>query len=95
MSAIYIIAGPPGIGKSTRGHEFIDAELDILNEDEMRFRYKASGYADYNEYSIQRFKDIIRQNLIRDQNFALELILVSLINTIISCQQSVFVMRIG
>jgi predicted ABC-type ATPase len=73
MSAIYIIAGPPGIGKSTRGHEFIDAELDILNEDEMRFRYKASGYADYNEYSIQRFKDIIRQNLIRDQNFALEL----------------------
>jgi predicted ABC-type ATPase len=34
MSAIYIIAGPPGIGKSTRGHEFIDMGLDILNEDE-------------------------------------------------------------
>jgi predicted ABC-type ATPase len=73
MSVIYIIAGPPGIGKSTRGHEFIDEELDILNEDEMRFRYKASGYADYNEYSIQRVKNIIRQNLINNQDFALEL----------------------
>jgi predicted ABC-type ATPase len=73
MSAIYIIAGPPGIGKSTRGHEFIDMGLDILNEDEMRFRYKATGYADYNEYSIQRVKDTIRQNLIRNQDFALEL----------------------
>ena len=48
MSAIYIIAGPPGIGKSTRGHEFIDMELAVVNEDEMRFRYKAAGYSDYN-----------------------------------------------
>ena len=73
MSAIYIIAGPPGIGKSTSGDEFIDPELDILNEDEMRFKYKAQGYADYNEYSIHRVRNTIRQKLIRNEDFALEL----------------------
>ena len=73
MSAINIIAGPPGIGKSTKGFEYIDEDLDILNEDEMRFKYKAKGYADYNEYSIHRVRDIIRRKLIRNEDIALEL----------------------
>jgi len=50
MSVIHIVAGPPGIGKSTKGFDYIDESLDILNEDEMRFRYKTKGFADYNEY---------------------------------------------
>lgn len=54
MSYIYIIAGPPGVGKSTRGNEYIDPELEILNEDEIRHHYKIKGYADYNEYSLQK-----------------------------------------
>ncbi|MDB5090956.1 MAG: putative ABC-type ATPase [Mucilaginibacter sp.] len=70
---LYIIAGPPGIGKSTSGDEFINPDLDILNEDEMRFRYKAEGYADYNEYSIHRVREAIRRMLIRNEDFALEL----------------------
>lgn len=73
MSVINIIAGPPGIGKSTNGSDYIDENLDVLNEDEMRFRYKAKGYADYNEYSIYRARDIIRRKLIRNENIALEL----------------------
>jgi predicted ABC-type ATPase len=73
MSNIYIIAGPPGIGKSTLGESFIPPDMDILNEDEMRFKYKAQGYADYNEYSIHRVHDTIRKNLIKDEDFALEL----------------------
>ncbi|MDR3693536.1 hypothetical protein [Mucilaginibacter sp.] len=73
MSAINIIAGPPGIGKSSNGFDYIDEDLDILNEDEMRFRYKAKGYADYNEYSIYRVRDIIRRKLIRNEDIALEL----------------------
>jgi len=73
MSAIHIIAGPPGIGKSTNGFDYIDKDLDILNEDDMRFRYKAKGYADYNEYSIYRVRDIIRRKLIRNEDIALEL----------------------
>ncbi|BAU52096.1 hypothetical protein [Mucilaginibacter gotjawali] len=73
MSAIQIIAGPPGIGKSTKGFEYIDEDLDILNEDEMRFKYKAKGFADYNEYSIYRVREIIRRKLIRNEDIALEL----------------------
>jgi predicted ABC-type ATPase len=73
MSIIHIIAGPPGIGKSINGFEYVDEELDILNEDEMRFKYKAKGFADYNEYSIYRVRDIIKRKLIRNEDFALEL----------------------
>jgi len=73
MSLIYIIAGPPGIGKSTSGEDYIDPGLDILNEDEMRFKYKAKGYADYNEYSLYRVRDIIKSKLIKDFALALNL----------------------
>lgn len=41
MSQIYIIASPPGVGKSTLRESFIPPEMDILNKDEMRFKYKA------------------------------------------------------
>jgi hypothetical protein len=47
VSVIHIIAGPPGIGKSTNGFDYIDEDLDILNEDEMRFKYRAKGYYIY------------------------------------------------
>jgi predicted ABC-type ATPase len=73
MSVIQIIAGPPGIGKSTRGSDYIHPDLDILNEDNMRLKYKQRGFVDYNEYSIYRVRDIIKQKLIKDEDFALEL----------------------
>jgi predicted ABC-type ATPase len=73
MSVIHIIAGPPGIGKSTRGAAYISQELDVLNEDDMRLKYKEKGFIDYNEYSIYRVRDIIKEKLIRDEDFALEL----------------------
>ena len=73
MSHIYIIAGPPGVGKSTRGNEYIDPELEILNEDEIRHRYKIRGYADYNECSLQKVRGTVLQNLIKSKDFALEL----------------------
>jgi predicted ABC-type ATPase len=73
VSVINIIAGPPGIGKSTNGFDYIHEDLDILNEDEMRFRYKAKGFADYNEYSIYRVREIIRRKLIHNEDIALEL----------------------
>lgn len=73
MAAIYIIAGPPGVGKSTNGFDFIPEHLDIINEDDTRLRYKAKGFADYNEYAIYRVRDIIKQKLIQQEDFALEL----------------------
>jgi predicted ABC-type ATPase len=73
MSEIYIIAGPPGIGKSTRGAGFIDPDIDILNEDDTKLRYKDKGFPDYNEYALTRVRNIIRHKLIRNEDFALEL----------------------
>jgi hypothetical protein len=48
MSQIFIIAGPPGIGKSTNGADYIDPDLDILNEDDVNVKYKNMGFPDYN-----------------------------------------------
>jgi predicted ABC-type ATPase len=73
MSEIFIIAGPPGIGKSTMGSQYIPADLDLLNEDDMRLKYKEKGFVDYNEYSIHRVAELIKGKLIRNEDFALEL----------------------
>jgi broad-specificity NMP kinase len=47
MSQIFVIAGPPGVGKSTSGFEFVDADLEILNEDEMAFKYPLFEVCDF------------------------------------------------
>ncbi|MDB5152126.1 MAG: hypothetical protein JWR54_877 [Mucilaginibacter sp.] len=73
MSEIFIIAGPPGIGKSTRGADFVDPDLDILNEDDVKVKYKEKGFPDYNEYAMTRVRNIIRHKLISNEDFALEL----------------------
>jgi predicted ABC-type ATPase len=73
MSQISVIAGPPGVGKTTTGFNFIDPELDILNEDEIRFKYRELGYRDYKEHAIQRVAQTIRTKLIRNEDFAYEL----------------------
>lgn len=73
MSNIYIVAGPPGVGKSTLGYKFIDPELDILDEDQMRFKYREQGYPDFKEHAIQRISNSIRTKLIRNEDFAYEL----------------------
>jgi predicted ABC-type ATPase len=73
MSQIFIIAGPPGIGKSTNGADYIDPDLDILNEDDVKVKYKEKGFPDYNEYAMTRVRNIIRHKLISNEDFALEL----------------------
>ena len=30
---IYIIAGPPGVGKSTSGYRFVPADVSIIDQD--------------------------------------------------------------
>jgi hypothetical protein len=69
MSEIFIIAGRPGIGKSTGGADFVDPYLDILNEDDVKVKYKEKDFPDYNEYAMTRFRNIIRHKLIRNEDF--------------------------
>lgn len=73
MPEIFIIAGPPGVGKTTMGSDYIDAELDMLNEDEMRFKYKERGYVDYHQQAIFSTRQIVRRKIIANEDFALEL----------------------
>lgn len=46
---IYLIAGPPGIGKSTYGRELIPHHVPIVDHDLAAYQYKKQGVADYSE----------------------------------------------
>jgi predicted ABC-type ATPase len=70
---IYIIAGPPGIGKSTGGLKFIPKKTEIIDHDLAAYQYKKEGFADYKELGIMSGNEQIRSNLFARQSFALEL----------------------
>ena len=70
---IYIIAGPPGIGKSTRGLRFIPKDIEIIDHDLAAYQYKKEGFSDYKELGIMSGNQQIRSNLFAKESFALEL----------------------
>ncbi len=49
---IYVIAGPPGIGKSTNGRAFIPAGVPIIDHDLAAYQYKKRGFTDYQGLSV-------------------------------------------
>jgi adenylate kinase len=71
--SIYIIVGPPGIGKSTSGKEFIPSKATIIDHDLAAYQYKKVGFSDYKELGIMSGNQQIRSNLIAKEDFALEL----------------------
>lgn len=44
---IYVIAGPPGIGKSTSGHRFVPNNIPIIDQDLAAYQYRKEGFTDY------------------------------------------------
>ncbi|MXN93208.1 hypothetical protein GR160_18420 [Flavobacterium sp. Sd200] len=73
MATIYIIAGPPGIGKSTSGADFIPDEVSLLDADLIAHRYKEQGFVDYKDIGNWRFQSVLRDYLISGKEFAVEL----------------------
>lgn len=73
MAKIYIIAGPPGIGKSTAGSNFIPEDLNILDPDFIAERYRAKGFADYKEVGHLRFESMVKHELFSGKDFGIEL----------------------
>lgn len=73
MPKVYIIAGPPGIGKSTSGGSTIPAGINILDPDQIANRYKTQGFADYKDIGNLKFNDILRKELFSGADFAIEL----------------------
>ena len=63
MPQLFIIAGPPGIGKSINGKKFISTNIDILNHDALFIHYRARGEAEYEDLSNLKANDFIQQKL--------------------------------
>jgi predicted ABC-type ATPase len=70
---IHIIAGPPGIGKSTIGHQFVPPGMEILKKDELIATNKAFHDKLFAEIAIQKWLSTIKHNLANDLDFAFEL----------------------
>ena len=73
MATIYVIAGPPGVGKSTSGRDFIPKELPVLDADLIAHKYKQEGFSDYKDIGNWRFQDLLRNQLVSGNDFAVEL----------------------
>ncbi|MBO0938421.1 hypothetical protein J2I47_17855 [Fibrella sp. HMF5335] len=73
MASTYIIAGPPGIGKSWNGHYFVNPQVGILNHDYIALRYKNAGVEDFQRIASQKAKEFVTSKLTNKLNFGLEL----------------------
>lgn len=73
MAKIYIIAGPPGIGKSTSGNSIVPKGIEILDPDLISSRYKAKGFIDYKDIGNIRFNELVRNKLFSENDFVIEL----------------------
>ncbi|MBB3837275.1 putative ABC-type ATPase [Runella defluvii] len=70
---LYIIAGPPGIGKSTNGQFFIPYQIKVLNHDEIEAEFKKMGILNYEERANQRIWELIHDNIALNTGFGIEL----------------------
>ena len=63
MSKIYIIEGPPGIGKSTSGKHFVPPFFEILNHDSLHLHYKYKAEVDYEDLANLKANNFILEQL--------------------------------
>ena len=70
---IYVIAGPPGIGKSTNAKNLIPRKIPIIDQDLAGYQYKKQGFADYQDLASISTRQKIRDFLFAKESFALEL----------------------
>lgn len=73
MANLYIIAGTPGIGKSTSGKFFLPPTIDILNHDNLQLYFKKKSVIDYEELSNLKANDFILNQLELSNDFGVEL----------------------
>jgi len=73
MPKIYIVAGTPGIGKSTSGKYFVPSTVKILNHDNLLLYFKNKSAIDYEELSNLKANEFILEQLNLNQDFGVEL----------------------
>ena len=70
---LYLIAGPPGVGKSTNARVFIPSEIPIIDQDLAAYQYKKEGFGNYQDIASMSTRQQIRRCLFSGDDFALEL----------------------
>lgn len=70
---IYMIAGPPGIGKSTHSKALIPVGTPIVDHVLASYQYKRLGFDDYKDIASKRCNERVREFLMNKEDFALEL----------------------
>jgi predicted ABC-type ATPase len=70
---IYLIAGPPGIGKSTYSRELIPVNIPIIDQDLAAYQYKRKGFDNYKDIATITTNQRIKEYLFNKESFALEL----------------------
>ena len=73
MAKVYIIAGPPGIGKSTSGKHFVPPSTEIMNHDSLLLHYKYREEIDYEELANLKANNFILEQLRGEIDFGIEL----------------------
>lgn len=73
MALLFIIAGPPGIGKSSSGKLFHPLNIDFLNHDALSLYYKTKGEYNYEDLSNLKANEFIQQKLNKYEDFGIEL----------------------
>lgn len=73
MPILYIIAGPPGVGKSTYGRDFVPYPVNVLNHDQIEFGYKEANVPNYQQLANQEMWRLIYESISQDIDFGIEL----------------------
>jgi predicted ABC-type ATPase len=73
MAKVYIVAGPPGIGKSTSGRHFVPPFIEIMNHDKLLLYYKYKKEIDYEDLANLKANKFILEQLTRKNDFGIEL----------------------
>lgn len=68
---IYIIAGPPGVGKSTVGYRFVPTDVSIINQDLAAYHYRKDGFVGYQHLATLKGNQQIKDFLFSQKDFAL------------------------
>lgn len=70
---IYMIAGPPGVGKSTNAEQLVPPNVPIIDQDLAAYQYKKNGFSDYQDLASLSTNQRIKDSLFGKEDFALEL----------------------
>lgn len=73
MPILYIIAGPPGVGKSTNSEDILPPSIPVLNHDKLNAEYKYRQVIDYEERANLRANAFIKESLLQKADFGIEL----------------------